>query len=77
MDKIVAGLGVLIIVLAAALGLAMLMAYPTMWLMNYLFTAQVLTFLFGAAKITFWKAFAFNTLFSGLVSSGYSSSKSK
>ena len=73
MDKVVTALGAFVIVFAAILGISMLMAYPTMWIVNYLFTAQLLTYVFGLAKITFWKAFVFNMFFGTVVKSGQSS----
>jgi hypothetical protein len=63
MKTVLASLGALVIFLAALLGLGMLMAYPTMWIVNYLFTAQLLTFVFGVAKIGFWQAFVLNMFF--------------
>lgn len=63
-----------VILLALALGFAMLLAYPTMWIVNYLFTAQLLTFVFGAAKISFWQAFVLNLFFSFAFKSTSSSS---
>jgi hypothetical protein len=52
-----------VILFAFVLGLAMLMAYPTMWTVNYLFAAQLLTIVFGVAKISFWKALVLNVFF--------------
>jgi hypothetical protein len=69
------GFTVVVIGTALFVGLAMLMAYPTKWFINYLFTAQLLTYVLGAAKITFWKAFVFNALFGGLATKSSSSSK--
>ena len=77
MEKVVAVFGLFVISLALVLGLAMLMAYPTMWVMNYLFTAQLLAFVFGAAKITFWQAFFLNMITGVFFRSGGSSSSSK
>lgn len=77
MDKLVAGFMLFVIVLGGAFALAMLMAYPTMWVVNYLFTAQLLIFVFGVAKIGFWQAFILNTFFSlAFGRQTYSSSKS-
>lgn len=57
-------------------GIGLLLAWPTVWLVNYLFTAQLLVFVLGAAKITFWKAFCINALFGSWFKSSSSSSKS-
>lgn len=48
--------------------LALIGAYPTMWVVNYLFTSTVLTTVFGGA-LTFWKAFWLNFLCGWLVKS--------
>lgn len=65
----------LVILAAIVLGISMLMAYPTMWIVNYLFTAQLLTFVFGAAKLSFWKALVLNVFFGTAFKSSGSSSK--
>lgn len=39
-----------------------LLAYPTMCLVNYLFTPTLLVAVFGMAKIGFWQALCLNTL---------------
>ena len=59
------------------LGLAFLFAYPTMWLVNYLFTPTVLTAVFGVSKFGVYQAMALNTLAGLLVKSGSGSSSSK
>jgi hypothetical protein len=48
--------------LALITGAGFLFAYPTMWLVNYLFTASVLTAVFGVSALTVWKAWALNIL---------------
>lgn len=53
----------LVIGSAVYLCISMLAAYPTMWIVNYLFAAQLLTLVFGCAKIAFWKAFVLNMFF--------------
>lgn len=76
MEKIIGFIGIFIIAVALGLGLALLLTYPTLWIVNYLFTAQLLTFVFGAAKITFWQAFWLDAFFSIAFKSGsYSKSK--
>jgi hypothetical protein len=42
-------------ILACILGLGLLMAFPLMWALNYVFTSAVLMALFGVSKLTFWK----------------------
>ena len=74
--KIIAGLFAFIGVFVLITALALLMAWPLMLLINYVFSTALLTFLFGAAKISFWKTVALSivtgSLFKG---SSYSSSK--
>jgi hypothetical protein len=63
-------------ILALIVGLALLFAFPLMWLINYLFTPVVLTVLFGTAKIGFWKTVVLNII-SGWLFKGNSTSTSK
>jgi hypothetical protein len=50
-------------------GLALLVAWPTELLVNYLFTPSLIAAVFGAAQLTFWKAFFLNWLCAGLFKS--------
>lgn len=45
--------------------LGALFAFPTMWIVNYLFTPTLLMLIFGTIKIGFWKAWVLN-IFIGL-----------
>jgi hypothetical protein len=69
MGKVLFMVGAILLVVALVTGLALLFAFPTLLVWNYLFTSQVTLVLFGAAKLTFWKAFWLNfiagTLFKG------------
>lgn len=42
--------------------IAVIGAYPTKWLVNYLFTPQTLLSVFGISQFGFWKALALNYL---------------
>lgn len=42
--------------------LALIFAFPTMWAVNYLFTAALLTYVFGVPQIGFWQAIVLNFL---------------
>ena len=53
MKYVIVGLGVIALIVLVSL----LLVYPVMWGINYLFTSQVLLALFGVAKMTFWKTF--------------------
>jgi hypothetical protein len=63
---VVGGIG---ITAGSILGLAALWAYPTKWVVNYLFTPNTIFSLFGVSQLTLWKAMALNfiseTLFKG------------
>lgn len=53
--------------------LSFLFAYPTFWLVTYLFTTPVITFLFGT--FTVYKAWALNLLTSFLFKSYHTTTK--
>ena len=61
--KLFLGIIVFLGTLVMMFGLALLMGFPIMWLMNYVFTPGVLLTVFGVAKMTFWRAFWTNFLF--------------
>lgn len=64
-------------IFALALGLGLVFAFPVMWLTNYLFSPALLLSVFGVAKLTFWKAYAFTVFMSWMVKSSYSNNNSK
>ena len=76
MGKVLLVVGAVVFALALVTGLALLFAFPTMWLWNYLFVSQVTMTLFGTAKLAFWKAFWLNFL-AGVLFKGSSTSTSK
>jgi len=55
--------------------LSFLCAYPTMWLVNYIFASSLLVTVFGTPSIGVMKAWALNALIAGFSSVGYSSKK--
>jgi len=65
METLAKGLGIAVLVVTLVFTIAAIMAFPTMWLMNYLFATSFLQMVFGISQITFWKAFWFN-FFAGL-----------
>ncbi len=77
LDDIVA-YGIIVLgVFALVVVIALLMGFPTMWLVNYLFTPKFLLTVFGISKFTFWKAFWLN-VFSGIIfGRSYSNSNTK
>jgi hypothetical protein len=73
--KFLAGFTIVVLVLALVVGFSLLLAWPTLWLVNYLFTSQVLLTLFGIPALTFWKAFWLNFFFGAAFKSTYTTSK--
>lgn len=69
MNKVFAFIGLVVVGFLMLIGLAVIGAYPTKWVMNYLFSPAFLTFVFGVTKLGFWQALALNfitaTLFKG------------
>jgi len=62
---------IVVVALVAAIG-----AYPTKWLVNYVFTDSIRVSLFGVAQIGFWRALALNFL-CGILFKGSTSTSSK
>ena len=60
-------------IIALIVGLALLFAFPLMWLINYVFASSVLLALFGVPQITFWKTVALSIVMGWLVKSAPSS----
>lgn len=77
MDTFVKGVGAAVIVCVMVVAIGVLLAFPVMWLMNGLFTVQLLTAVFGVPHVTFWTALGFNTLTGILFKSHDKSSSSK
>jgi len=74
-DSVIEGIlaGIILAILIPVISL--LLGWPTMWLLNYLFNPSLLTAVFGISQITFWKAFWFNILIGLLFRSSTSSNK--
>jgi hypothetical protein len=66
METAIKFIGAVTFALLVAAFVAFLGGYPTMWLVNYLFTAKTIEALFGIAQLTFWKAFWLNYLCASL-----------
>lgn len=62
MEDVIKIVGVVVFAVILGVGLALLSAYPTMLLVNYLITPTVLLTVFGISALTFWKAFWLNFL---------------
>jgi len=70
----VVGASVLVILIVAVL--AIVMAYPTMWLVNYTFSPTALMAVFGMSALNFWHALWLNVL-CGLLFKSTSTSSTK
>jgi hypothetical protein len=70
MKYLLIGIGVVALIVVSAL----LAAYPTMWIVNWLFTATVLNMVFGG-PLTFWKAFWLTFLCHALFKSTHTCNK--
>lgn len=72
MDKFLTLVGLTVVGILLLAGISVLGAYPTKWVVNYLFSATFLTFVFGVTKLNFGTALALNfitaTLFKGTTS---------
>jgi hypothetical protein len=64
-------------IIALMAGFALLLTYPTMWALNYVFTPAILLALFGMAKLTFWKTFVLSWIVSLLFKSTSTTTTSK
>lgn len=60
-------IGSAVLVLIVLLGVAALGAYPTKWIMNYLFAPTLLQSVFGVTKFTLLRAFCLNSIASTLI----------
>lgn len=76
MEKFLKGVGFSVIVAIVIVIMAALFAYPTKWLVNYLFNPVFLATVFTTGKFTFWHALALNWLSGTLFKSVSTSSKS-
>lgn len=62
MKTLATAVGTIVLAFLGFVALALLMAFPTKWLVNYLFSATFLLYIFGVAKITIWQALWLNVL---------------
>ena len=77
MEDILKPIGAIVVVILVFIGASLLMGYPVMWIVNYLFTPAALTSVFGIPALTFWKAFWLSFLCSTLFKNGTSITKEK
>ena len=76
MEKLLAITATLVGVIVLIVAFGALMAIPTMYILNYLFSSAFLTLVFGVAKVGFWRSWVFN-IFCGLFLKNYASSSKK
>lgn len=74
MKKLLAITATLVGVIVLIVAFGALMAIPTMYILNYLFSSAFLTLVFGVVKVGLWRAWVFN-IFCGLFVKGVSASK--
>ena len=67
MENFIKIVGTVVIVLVTIAGVAVLGAYPTKWIMNYLFAPALLQSIFGVTKLTLLRAFCLNFIASTLI----------
>ena len=75
MDSIIEFILAMLFVAFVILVFALLLALPTMWIVNYLFTESALVAVFGTPSLSFGKALALNLFFGIAFKSSSSSSK--
>jgi hypothetical protein len=69
MDDVFKGIGEIVFLLFVMFFAGLIFAFPTKWLINYLFTPSVLRTVLGVAQITFWRSYAL-TMLSGFLVKG-------
>ena len=75
MDALLKAIGAIVVFTAIVIALCTLGAYPTKWVVNWLFTPNVIRTVFGVSAISVWQAWALNFICSWLFKSNSSSSK--
>jgi hypothetical protein len=68
-------IGTVVLAFVVIAVVAIIIAYPVMWLVNYLVTPSALIAVFGLPALTFWKAFWLNFLCATLFKSTSVSTK--
>lgn len=72
MEKVFTAIGYVVSMVGLVVLLSFLFAFPTKWLVNYLFSSVALTWIFGVTKITVWQGLWINVLSSTLFKSSRS-----
>jgi hypothetical protein len=74
METVIKAVGTAVLLFGLIVLLSLLFAYPTLLVVNYLFTSSLLLKIFGIPALTFWKAFWLNYLCANLLKSTTTSS---
>jgi len=75
MTKFLTAIGGIVVVVLAWAGLAALGAYPTKWVVNYLFNPDLLSIFFTTGHFDVWHAFCLNYIAGTLLRSGVTTVK--
>ncbi|MDI6734522.1 MAG: hypothetical protein QMD50_03505 [Patescibacteria group bacterium] len=75
MDEFFEVIGTIVVVLFIVAVFAIILAFPTMWIVNYVFLETALMAIFGTTSIGFWKALCLNLFFGIAFKSSTPSSK--
>ncbi len=62
-DRILEYIGAFVLAFLLVIGFSLISAFPTKWLVNYLFSEKALISVFGVCPIGFWKSFWLNFFF--------------
>jgi hypothetical protein len=57
MEAFAKAFGLFVLLMVVITFAAFVIGLPVMWIVNYLFTQQILMAVFGVPQLTFWKAF--------------------
>lgn len=67
MEVVIKAVGAVVLAVVALAFFAAVMAYPTMWIVNYLFAPSAIAAVFGVSQLTFCKALALSYVSGALI----------
>jgi hypothetical protein len=76
MKYLIAGLALVLGIIVLVVVIGLLLAFPVMWLVNFLFAPSALLVVFGTVKLGFWQAYGLLVL-AGLLFKSSSTTGSK
>ena len=77
METVTKAVGTVVLVVVIVAVLAIVLAYPTKWLVNYTFSPTAIMAVFGRSALDFWHALALNAVCGLLFKSTSTSSSTK